>query len=30
MIDPRTILADEEDLLIAKLSEGLGALLRKE
>ncbi len=30
MVDPRTVLADEEEPLVAKLSEGLGALLRKE
>ena len=30
MIDPRSMAADEEDLLIAKLGEGLGAVLRKE
>jgi L-seryl-tRNA(Ser) seleniumtransferase len=30
MIDPRTVLTDEEDPLIAKLSERYGAMLRKE
>jgi L-seryl-tRNA(Ser) seleniumtransferase len=30
MIDPRTILVDEEDLLVAKIADGLAGVLRRE